>query len=408
MNDTILVVNAGSSSFKFRLYGIDGAVALDALLDGQVSGIGGRQPHFKVKAASGEVLADQALAPEQARDIGSAQELLSNWLADRLDAPPAAIGHRVVHGGPDFTQPVKVDAPVLAQLHSLVPLAPLHQPSALEAIEVIRRIAPAMPQVACFDTAFHRTHSGVADRYAIPESMFNQGVRRYGFHGLSYEYIQRRMQGLAPQHAAGRLIVAHLGSGSSACAMKGGVSVDSTMGFTALDGLPMSTRPGRLDAGVVLWMMERGMTPGEVQRVLYRESGMLGLSGISADMREIAASDTPAAKMAREYFAWRTAEGIAGLCVATGGLDALVFTAGVGENDAAARAAICARLDWLGISLDETRNRSFAASRQAMGNASSQMQNAVISAPGSQVTVYVVPTNEELVIAEHTLALLRA
>ncbi|MCR4158894.1 acetate/propionate family kinase [Kerstersia gyiorum] len=395
MDDTILVVNAGSSSFKFRLYGVPATrdpAALEPLLDGQVSGIGGRQPHFKVKAADGQRLADQLLTPEAARDIGAAQELLSNWLADRLDNPPVAIGHRVVHGGPDFTEPVRVDAEVLQQLHALVPLAPLHQPSALEAIEVIRRIAPDMAQVACFDTAFHRTHSGVADRYAIPEAMFEQGVRRYGFHGLSYEFIQRRMREIAPALAAGRLIVAHLGSGSSACAMKDGLSVDSTMGFTALDGLPMSTRPGRLDAGVVLWMMERGMTPEQVQRVLYKESGMLGLSGISADMREIAASDTDAARRAREYFAWRTAEGIAGLCVAIGGLDALVFTAGVGENDAAARALICERLDWLGVRLDATRNQGCAT---------------LISAEDSRVAVYVVPTNEELVIAEHTLALLR-
>jgi acetate kinase len=303
-----------------------------------------------------------------------------------------AVGHRVVHGGPDFDRPVRVTGEVAAQLERYVSLAPLHQPNNLAPIRTLLDRRPELPQVACFDTAFHRGHGALADYYALPETFYKEGVRRYGFHGLSYEYIAQRLPHVAPDIAKGRVIVAHLGSGASMCALASGRSVESTLGFTALDGLPMGTRPGQLDPGVVLYLIaEKGMSPAAVQDLFYKESGLKGLSGISNDVRELQDSKDPKAAFALDYFAYRAGLYVGMLAAALGGLDAFVFTAGIGENSPTMRARIAERLAWLGIGLDATAN-----------NAGSTL----ISKKDSRVPVYVIPTNEELMIARHTLELL--
>jgi acetate kinase len=305
---------------------------------------------------------------------------------------PIAVGHRVVHGGPRYDRPILVDAAVLANLEQYVPLAPLHQPNNLAPIRSLRERFPRLPQVACFDTAFHRDHGAIADHYAIPEQFYAQGVRRYGFHGLSYEYIAQRLPEVAPEIAKGRVIVAHLGSGASMCAMIDGHSVESTMGFTALDGLPMGTRPGQLDPGAVVFLIEqRGMTAAAVQDMLYHECGLKGLSGISNDVRELEASSDPRAAFALEYFVYRAGLAAGMLAAALGGLDAFVFTAGIGENSVSLRAHITAKLGWLGVTLDPAAN--------AAGST-------LISGPESRVALYVIPTDEEMMIARHTVALL--
>ncbi len=393
MNDTILVINAGSSSIKFYLYDVDADRQLAPRLGGQLSGIGTLQPELCVRDAEGHTLLERNISPNHAADVPNAQEVVGTWLSGHLGGAPIAVGHRVVHGGAEFSEAVVINDEILAKLDAFTPLAPLHQPNNLAPIRIIRERRPSIPQVACFDTAFHRSHSDVADRYAVPEQLHSQGVRRYGFHGLSYEYIAQRLTHALPEIASGKIIAAHLGSGVSACAMFNGKSVDSTMGFTALEGLPMGTRPGRLDAGVVLWMMERGMTHDEIEHLLYHECGMKGLSGISNDMRVLLASDEPSAKLALSYFAWRVAEGMIGLACAMNGVDGIVFTAGVGENSAAIRAAICERWEWLGVKLDPERNARHGPR---------------ISADDSRIAIYVVRTNEELIIAQHTLALVDA
>lgn len=387
MSDVILVVNAGSSSLKFQIHEIRSDEQLAFLLGGQVSGIGGSRPAFKVKDNNGTRLADVQLEAAQASDLGAAQGIMAAWLQERFPSPPIAVGHRIVHGGPKMSCSVLVNQEVLDYLESLIPLAPLHQMNNLTPVRVIFEHWPQIHQVACFDTAFHRTQSAVVQHFALPEEYYEQGVRRYGFHGLSYQYISERLRQLMPEVASGRVIAAHLGSGASACAMVNGVSRETTMGFTALDGLPMGTRPGRLDAGVVLWMLEQGMEHDEIQDLLYNRSGMKGLSGVSNDMRNLLASDAPSARLAIDYFTYRAAESIAGLCVAAQGLDAIVFTAGVGENAPEIRAGICKHLDWMGISLDADANASNALT---------------ISSHDSRVGVYVVPTNEEEVIARQT------
>ncbi|MFA5596656.1 MAG: acetate/propionate family kinase [Pusillimonas sp.] len=388
MTPLLLVINAGSSSLKFQVFEQDSPRTIAKVMGGQISGIGTERPHFKVTDDQQIQRVNRALEPAQVADPASALAILLGWLDEQLPSKPVAVGHRIVHGGPGFSGSVVLDTDVIARLEALVPLAPLHQPHNLAPVRSIARLWPDVPQVGCFDTAFHRNHSPVAERFALPERFYEQGVRRYGFHGLSYHYIADTLKRYYPDQAQGRVVVAHLGSGASACGLLKGVSVESTMGFTALDGLPMGTRPGRLDAGVVLWFMEQGLSHDDIQRILYKESGLKGISGLSGDVRDLLQSDLPQARLALDYFTYRTAESIAGLCVALKGIDTLVFTAGVGENSPEVRAAVCEHLAWMGIALDPAQNERNAS---------------VISAGSSAATVLVVPTNEELVIAIETV-----
>jgi acetate kinase len=389
--DTILVVNAGSSSVKFQVFSIEGEGKLRRLIKGQMDGIGSR-PRLRASGADSDPLADRAYPIESVPDIPAAMGIAGAWLRDELRINPMAVGHRVVHGGPDYDRPVLIDHGVVARLERFVALAPLHQPHNLAPIRSLLTNFPALPQVACFDTAFHRTHDAVADYYAIPHQLHAEGVRRYGFHGLSYEYIAKTLPQIAPEAAKGRVIVAHLGSGASMCALKQGRSAESTMGFTALDGLPMGTRPGQIDPGVVLYLIsEKGMSASNVQNFLYRDCGLKGLSGVSNDMRELEASKDPKAKLAIDYFVYRIGLNAGMLAAALQGLDAFVFTAGIGENSVGIRARIADQLAWLGVALDPAEN-----SRHAR----------LISRSDSRIPVYVIPTDEELMIAQHTLSLL--
>jgi acetate kinase len=390
--DTILVVNAGSSSLKFQLFATGGG-DLTCLLKGQIDGVGTR-PRLRAEGADKTTLIDESYAPEKIPDLPTAIATAGSWLRETQNFNLIAVGHRVVHGGPTYDRPVLIDQEVLAQLEQYVCLAPLHQPNNLAPIRSLLTVRPTLPQVACFDTAFHRGHSAVADHYALPERFYVEGVRRYGFHGLSYEYIAQRLRQVAPHIAHGRVIVAHLGSGASMCALADGRSVENTFGFTALDGLPMGTRPGQLDPGVVLHLIsEGGMSPEAVQTLFYHECGLKGLSGISNDVRELEASSDPKAAFALEYFTYRVGLYAGMLAAALGGLDAFVFTAGIGENSVTLRARIAEKLAWLGIMLDASANAS---------------QKPLISRAESRVALYVVPTNEELMIAQHTLSLLSA
>ncbi len=390
--DTILVVNAGSSSVKFQVFGIE-VGDLKRQIKGQVDGIGTR-PQLRASDANGHVIMDRAYTPAEASNVPAALQLAAAWLRQAHAIQPAAVGHRVVHGGLDYNRPTLIDRDVLDRLDRYISLAPLHQPNNLAPIRALLERFPQLPQVACFDTAFHRGHSAVADHYAIPERFHTEGVRRYGFHGLSYEYIASRLPELAPEIAPGRVIVAHLGSGASMCALSGGRSVESTLGFTALDGLPMGTRPGQLDPGVVLYLFqEKGMTAKEVQDLFYQECGLKSLSGISSDVRELLASADPRAAFAIEYLVYRVALSAGMLAAALGGLDAFVFTAGIGENSPVVRERIAQKLEWLGARLDPNAN--------AAGKL-------LISRKDSAVKLYVVPTDEELMIARHTLALMPA
>jgi acetate kinase len=394
MTETLLVLNAGSSSIKFQLFEILPGDRLELRLKGQVDGIGTR-PRLVAADAEREVLIDQAYEPGAVGNLPQALERLEDWLVAQLGGTtPIAIGHRVVHGGPAFASPVRVDDDdVLARLDALVPLAPLHQPNNLAPIKAIRERRPDIAQVACFDTAFHRGHPEVADRFAIPESFYQEGVRRYGFHGLSYEYVAGRLQELDAELARGRVVVCHLGSGASMCAISGGRSIDSTMGFTAVDGLPMGTRTGQLDPGVVLYLLQaKGYGAKEIERFLYRDGGLKGLSGVSNDMRDLLASDAPGAKLAIDYFVHRVVRETGALAAAMGGIDGLVFTAGIGERSPEIRARVIERLGWLGAELDPAANTAHATT---------------ISTVASRPKFLVVPTNEELTIARHTLALMR-
>ena len=389
--DTILVVNAGSSSVKFQIFSVEGEGKLRRLIKGQMDGIGSR-PRLRASGADSDPLADRAYPIEAVPDVPAAMAIAGGWLRDELRISPVAVGHRVVHGGPDYDRPVAIDHGVVARLERFVSLAPLHQPHNLSPIRSLLANFPGLPQVACFDTAFHRTHEAVADYYAIPYQLHAEGVRRYGFHGLSYEYVAKTLPQVAPEIAKGRVIVAHLGSGASMCALKGGRSIESTMGFTALDGLPMGTRPGQIDPGVVLYLLtEKGMSASNVQNFLYRDCGLKGLSGISNDMRELETSEDPNAKLAVAYFVYRIGLNAGMLAAALQGLDAFVFTAGIGENSVSIRARIAEQLRWLGVTLDEAEN-----SRHAR----------LISRSDSRIPVYVIPTDEELMIAQHTLSLL--
>jgi acetate kinase len=388
---TILVVNAGSSSVKFQVFEIEDRGELKQLIRGEMEGIGVR-PRLRTKDSNDKLLLDQTYTVANVPDVASAIAAAGSWLRDTQKLDPVAVGHRVVHGGPKYDRPVLVDDNVVSELARYIPLAPLHQPNNLAPIRTLLQRFPSLPQVACFDTAFHRGHSPAADHYAIPQGLYADGVRRYGFHGLSYEYVARRLQDIDPNSAKGKVIIAHLGSGASMCAISNGHSVESTMGFTALDGLPMGTRPGQIDPGIVLYLMsEKGMSAEGVQKFLYQECGLKGLSGISNDVRELLESVESTAALALDHFVYRVGLYAGMLAAALGGLDAFVFTAGIGERSIEMRARIADRLAWVGAALDPVAN---AAGKHT------------IAQEHSRVRLYVVPTNEELMIARHTLALI--
>ena len=392
MTGHILVLNAGSSSLKFAVYDDGGANDWKLASRGQVEGIGGAAA-LSVRDAEGKQLAEEALGT-RAGDGRAALEIVIEWLRKtHAGAQLIGVGHRVVHGGPRHAGPARVTPELIAELRKLVPLAPLHQPHNLAAIETVAARAPEVPQVACFDTSFHRGQPAVAELIPLPRELRETGLQRYGFHGLSYEYVASVLPSVAPEIAGGRVIVAHLGSGASMCALSAGRSVDSTLGFTALDGLCMGTRPGSVDPGVILYLFQTlGLSATEVENILYRRSGLLGISGLSNDMRNLLASTEPAARLAIDYFVYRAAKELGALAAVLGGIDGLVFTAGIGERSAEIRARICKASAWLGIDLDAEANLRHGP---------------VITRKGSAVPVWVVPTNEELMIARHTLRLLR-
>ncbi len=385
----LLVLNAGSSSLKFCVYRIAHADLWRVEARGQIEGIG-TAPRLSARDGAGARLDDRAVDFE-VRDPRSALQFLAAWLRARFDgARVLGVGHRVVHGGPRHAGPAIVTPGLMADLRALVPLAPLHQPYNLAAIDAVSERMGDVPQVACFDTSFHRGHDAVAAVVPLPEAIRDAGVQRYGFHGLSYEYVASALPQLAPEIAGGRVIVAHLGSGASLCALDAGRSIDSSLGFTALDGLCMGTRPGTLDPGVVLYLFQGlGFSAKEVESLLYKQSGLLGLSGISNDMRDLLTSAEPAAKLAVDYFVYRAVKEIGALAAVLSGIDGLVFTAGIGENSPELRARICTASSWLGIELDRDAN--------ARGGPR-------ISAPRSRVSAWVVRTDEELMIARHTAA----
>ena len=387
MEDYAVVLNAGSSSLKFCIYQRPEHDAWRLEARGQIEGIG-TSPQFTARDGAGAAIAGDRL-DTTVRDGRGALDHLAAWMRSRYGgARVLGVGHRVVHGGARYTGPTLVTPDVLEDLRQLVPLAPLHQPHNLAAITAVTDRLPGVPQVACFDTSFHRGQPAVAELVPLPREIRDAGVQRYGFHGLSYEYIASVLPQVAPEIAGGRVIVAHLGSGASLCAIRDGRSVDSTLGFTALDGLCMGTRPGALDPGVVLYLFQvLGMSATEVQTLLYKKSGLLGISGLSNDMRDLLASDAPAARLAVDYFVYRAAKEIGALAAVLGGIDALVFTAGIGENSPEVRRRICEASAWLGIDLDPDANAAKATR---------------ISRDGSRVSAWVVPTNEELMIARHT------
>lgn len=380
MNGEILVLNAGSSSLKFAIY-IDGDETPE--VSGLIDRIGGgAAAEIRLKDAQGDALSVGDVGT--VADHGAALDVAIKAMAVHYpDRTIKAVGHRVVHGGPDFAQPVLIDNSVQSALEALVPLAPLHQPHCLAGIRAARAAFPKAAQIACFDTAFHRSMPRVNEIYAIPHDYYDAGIRRYGFHGLSYDYIASALHAVDPTLAQGRVVVAHLGNGASLCAIRDGKSVATSMGFSALDGLVMGTRSGKIDPGVLLYLLDQGMTTAALSDMLYRRSGLLGLSGISNDMRTLLASPDPRAAEAVACFTNSLQRGIAEMAAALGGIDGLVFTAGIGENSAAIRQATCAGLGWMGIRLDEAANDRGAER---------------ISAPDSAVTVKVIPTREDLVI----------
>jgi acetate kinase len=395
MIPVLIVLNAGSSSLKFQVFDMLDGAEPRLVWKGLYEGLG-RAAHFLVKDTGGALLDETTWASGDRLGHEEALLHLVSWLRQHQEGRKlAAIGHRVVHGGGDFSGPVLVDDAIVQALEALVPLAPLHQPHNLEPIRIVRRRLPGIPQVACFDTAFHQTQSDIASLFALPREMRERGVRRYGFHGLSYDYIASVLTAYDPHPAEGRVVVAHLGNGASLCALKGGVSAATTMGFSALDGLPMGTRCGAIDAGVVFYMLrEMKLSPEEAERVLYTKSGLLGVSGISNDMRVLrsrSASDADA-KRAIDLFVYRITREIGSLVAALGGLDGVIFTGGIGENDAATRAEVIAGLTWVGLTLDEAANR----------NGEPRISS------GSGPTAWVIPTNEELVIARQTRSVLDA
>lgn len=387
MHDYALVLNAGSSSLKFSVFGRPEVE--DWLLEsrGQIAGFGA-SPRISARDANGRLLIDQKL-DANVRDGIKALESLVVWLkATYARARVVGVGHRVVHGGTQYAGPTVVTPQVLAELYDLVPLAPLHQPYNLAAIKAVSDRLPDVPQVACFDTSFHRNQSPVAKVIPLPRDVCGSDVQRYGFHGLSYEYVASVLPGVAPEIARGRIIVAHLGSGASLCALKDGKSVDSSFGFTALDGLCMGTRPGSLDPGVILYLLQGlGLSAKEVETILYQKSGLLGISSISNDMRDLLQCDEPGARLAVDYFVYRAVKEIGALAAVLGGMDGLIFTAGIGENSAEIRRRIGESCAWLGIELDAKAN---------------DRNGPRISGRSSKVSAWVIPTNEELMIARHT------
>jgi acetate kinase len=387
MLNAILVLNAGSSSVKFSLF-VDQQAEPELRLRGQLEGLF-TAPHFVAKDAAGG-LVKEAHWPEgtQLGHPGAIAHLIEFLAGYRDQYRLSAVGHRVVHGGMDYSRPVRTDAEVLARLEKFIPLAPLHQPHNLGPIRAVAEKAPHLPQVACFDTAFHREQPELAQMFALPAAITDQGVRRYGFHGLSYEYIASVLPDRDPRAAAGRTIVLHLGNGASMCAMASGRSVASTMGFTAVDGLPMGTRCGSLDPGVILYLMdELKMDTRAIEGLIYKESGLLGVSGVSSDMRELLASDAPRARLAVDLFIYRIGRELGSLAAALGGVDALVFTGGIGEHAKEIRERVCAGAAWLGVELDPVANGAGGPR---------------ISRDSSPVAAWVIPTNEELMIACHT------
>ncbi len=393
MTQAVLTLNAGSSSIKFSLFEVQSVDELVLASKGEVEGIGSA-PHFVARDSKGKILSERNWTrPDQ--DFGSLLEEVVAWTESHLGADTLiAVGHRVVHGGPDHDRPERVTPELLGLLDRLTPLAPLHEPHNLAPIRAIHAIRPTLPQVACFDTAFHHSLPKVATRFALPREFEAAGVRRYGFHGLSYEYIARRLKKLAPELASGKVIAAHLGNGASLCAMQGGRSIDTTMGFTALDGLMMGTRCGAIDPGVILYLeQERSMTARQVEDLLYQKSGLLGVSGgISSDMRTLLASSDIHAREAIELFVFRIAREIGALTFSLGGLDGIIFTAGIGEHAPQIRAQVCERLRWLGVHLDDEANTRDAG---------------VISSAQSRIVVRVIPTDEEAMIARHTFDIVR-
>jgi len=386
MTDALVVLNAGSSSIKFSLYAIDGAtLALEA--HGQIEELT-EKPQFVARDAAGIVVGQHAWAASALDHAGATAYLWHFIESDLARYRVAAVGHRVVHGGVRFERPVRIDDHVLGELEALIPLAPLHQPHNLAPIRAIAQQAPTLPQVACFDTSFHRTQKPLAQTFALPFEFHERGVRRYGFHGLSYEFIAGELPSIDPTAARGRVIVAHLGNGASMCAMEAGMSIATTMGFTALDGLMMGTRTGALDPGVVSYLEdELKMDARAIEDLLYRKSGLLGVSGVSSDMRTLLASDVPRAKFAVDLFCYRVVRELGSLAGALHGLDALVFTGGIGENAASVRAQILRAVQWLGFEVDDEAN---AASKYR------------ITDPASRIPAYVIATDEELMIARHT------
>ncbi|MFO0803106.1 MAG: acetate/propionate family kinase [Gemmataceae bacterium] len=384
----MLVLNAGSSSLKFCLFRNSGGGDWRIDTHGQIEGLG-TSPHFVVKDSDGQIRHDERLA-ESVCDGRTAVEVISTWLrSHHLGGRLVGIGHRVVHGGPKFSGPIVITRDVLAELKAFTPLAPLHQPHNLAPIEAILDRMPGVPQVACFDTGFHRGHSEVASLVPLPRELCANGLERYGFHGLSYEYIASV---LPAEIAEGRVIVAHLGNGASLCALKNRESIETTMSFTAVDGLCMGTRPGAIDPGIVLHLFQRlGLGVEQVEDVLYRKSGLLGISGISSDMRNLLGNPAPAAKLAVDYFVYRAVKEIGAMAAVLGGLDGLVFTAGIGENSTEIRKRIVQASAWLGLELDSAANEA---------------RGPRISKPGSRASAWVIPTNEEAMIARHTRVLL--
>jgi acetate kinase len=386
-----LVLNAGSSSLKFCVYARPENADWRMESRGQIEGIGS-SPRLSAKHGDGQCFIDRDLGAS-VRDGGDALETLAAWLrSNYAGARVLGVGHRIVHGGRCFAGPTLVTSEVIDEIRRLIPLAPLHQPHNLAAIEAVSQRLPDVPQVACFDTSFHQTQPEVAKVIPLPSDVCGSELQRYGFHGLSYEYVASALPRVAPEVAQGRVIVAHLGSGASLCALHGGKSVDCSFGFTALDGLCMGTRPGSLDPGAILYMFQSlGLSIKDVETILYKKSGLLGISGISNDMRDLLQSPSPEARLAVDYFVYRASKEIGALASVLGGLDGLVFTAGIGENSAEIRRRICQSCAWLGVKLDLQANAH---------------NGPKISDPASGISVWVIPTDEELMIARHTGSLL--